>query len=186
MADGSITQLLARVRDGDAAALERLIPLVYDDLRALARAQLRREDAGHTVSPTGLVHEAYLRLVASGQLSAADRGHFFAIAARTMRRVLIDYARGRKRMKRGGGQIAVSLDDDLAPFLTDEIADELIALDDVIERLRTASPRAARVVECRFFAGLTLEETADALAVSTKTVQRDWLLARAWLRKEIR
>lgn len=184
MAAGSVTQLLARLREGDADALDRLIPLVYDELRSLARAQLRREDAGHTLGPTALVHEAYLRLMQREELGAADRGHFFAIAAQTMRRVLIDHARGRKRTKRGSGRVPEPLDD-LSALLSDDVADELIALDGALDRLMTASPRAARVVECRFFAGLTLQETADALDVSLKTVQRDWLLARAWIRKEV-
>lgn len=184
MSDGSVTQLLGRLREGDAEALDRLIPLVYDELRSLARAQLRREDPGHTLGSTALVHEAYMRLAAREELGAADRRHFFAIAAQAMRRVLIDHARTRKRKKRGAGQRLHSLDD-AAALLADDAAEELTAIDDALGRLAHASPRAARVVECRFFAGLTLQETADILDVSMKTVQRDWLLARAWLRKEV-
>jgi RNA polymerase sigma factor (TIGR02999 family) len=179
----SVTTWLHRLRDGDPDALDRLLPLVYDDLRGLARAQLRRERTGHTLGATGLVHEAYLRLSTRDRLSVEDRRHFFAIAAQSMRRVLIDYARARNRKKRGAGQPVESLDTD--PLLTDEAADEIIALDAALERLAHANERAARVVEQRFFAGLTLEETADVLGVSLKTVQRDWMVARAWLRKEI-
>ncbi|HEX7049938.1 MAG TPA: sigma-70 family RNA polymerase sigma factor [Longimicrobiales bacterium] len=184
MPEGPVTRLLARLREGDAEALDRLIPLVYDELRSLARAQLRREDPGHTLGSTALVHEAYMRMAGRGELGAADRRHFFAIAAQAMRRVLIDHARTRKRKKRGSGRALLPLDD-AAAFLSDDAADELTAIDEALERLAKASPRAARVVECRFFAGLTLQETADVLEVSLKTVQRDWLLARAWLRKEV-
>lgn len=182
--DPSVTTWLHRLRDGDPDALGRLLPLVYDELRVLAKAQLRGERATHTLSATALVHEAYLRLSDRDQLTPGDRRHFFAIAAQAMRRVLIDYARTRNRKKRGAGQAPESLDDHVA-FLTDEAADELLALNEALERLARANERAARVVEQRFFAGLTLEETAEVLDVSLKTVQRDWLLARAWLRKEI-
>lgn len=184
MFDSPVTQLLARIREGDAEALDQLLPLVYDELRSLARAQLRREDVGHTLGPTALVHEAYLRLVRIQGLDATDRGHFFAIAAQAMRRILIDHARARKRKKRGAGNVPLELDE-VASLVSDDMADELVALDDALDRLNAASPRAARVVECRFFAGLTLQETADALDVSMKTIQRDWLSARAWLRKEV-
>jgi RNA polymerase sigma-70 factor, ECF subfamily len=184
MLDASVTQLLARLRDGDTEALDRLLPLVYEELRLLARAQLRREEAGHTLGSTALVHEAYIRLAQREKLSAADRRHFFVIATQAMRRILIDHARTRKRKKRGSGQVLRPLDD-ISAFLGADAADELTAIDDALERLAGASPRAARVVECLFFAGLTLQETADILDVSMKTVQRDWTLARAWLRKEI-
>lgn len=184
MSDGSVTLLLARLRDGDADALDRLVPLVYEELRSLARAQLRREDVGHTLGSTALVHEAYIRLARREPFDATDRRHFFAIAAQAMRRVLIDHARTRKRQKRGSGQAPRSLDD-VAAFLAADAADELTAIDAALERLAQASPRAARVVECRFFAGLTLQETADILDVSMKTVQRDWTIAQAWLRKEL-
>ncbi|MHB1170438.1 MAG: sigma-70 family RNA polymerase sigma factor [Longimicrobiales bacterium] len=179
----SVTILLHRLRAGDPEALDRLLPLVYDDLRVLARSQLRGERPSHTLDATALVHEAFLRLNQREQLEPADRHHFFAIAAQAMRRVLIDHARTRNRIKRGGGQQAVTLDENA--FLSDEAADELLALDQALERLAAANERAARVVEQRFFAGLTLEETAEVLGVSLKTVQRDWILARAWLRKEI-
>jgi RNA polymerase sigma factor (TIGR02999 family) len=184
MTDGSVTQLLTRLRAGDAEALDRLVTVVYDELRSLARAYLRNEQTGHTLGSTALVHEAYLRLAQREELDVADRRHFFAIAAQAMRRVLIDHARSRKRKKRDAGQALPDLDD-VTAYLNDDHLDELAAIDDALERLSEASPRAARVVECRFFAGMTLEETADVLEVSTKTVHRDWLLARAWLRKEV-
>lgn len=179
----SVTTWLHRLRDGDPEALDRLLPLVYDELRAIARSQLRRERPDHTLGATGLVHEAYLRLSGREGLAPADRRQFFAIAAQAMRRVLIDYARTRKRKKRGGGQPLEPIDEHL--LLSDEAADEVLALDAALERLARANERAARVVEQRFFAGLTLAETADVLGISMKTVQRDWLVARAWLRKEI-
>jgi RNA polymerase sigma factor (TIGR02999 family) len=183
-ADTSITAVLGRVRDGDPGALDQLLPLVYDELRALAGSQLRNERTGHTLGATALVHEAYLRLAQREKLDVQDRSHFFAMAAQSMRRVLVDHARARKRIKRGMGQVAVPLEE-VEGLVGEAAADELIALDDAMERLSEASPRAALVVERRFFAGLTLEETAESLGTSLKTVQRDWLVARAWLRKEI-
>lgn len=184
MHDGPITQCLTRLRAGDRDALDHLLPLIYDELKIVARAQLTREDIGHTFGPTALVHEAYVRLADRERLTPNDRHHFFAIAAQAMRRVLIDHARSRKRQKRGMGQVALPLDE-LQSLITDSNADELLALDEGLDRLAEANPRAAQVVERRFFGGLTLEETAASLDVSLKTVQRDWLLARAWLRKEI-
>ncbi len=184
MTPGPITHWLTRLRAGDRDALDRLFPLLYDELKIVARAQLAREATGHTLGPTALVHEAYVRLADRERLAPEDRHHFFAIAAQVMRRILIDHARARKRLKRGAGQVAVSLDE-IQGLMTDSAADELVALDDALDRLAAANPRAAQVVEWRFFGGLTLEQTAGSLGVSLKTVQRDWLLARAWLRKEI-
>jgi RNA polymerase sigma factor (TIGR02999 family) len=181
---GQITQWLQRLREGDEAALDRLVPLVYDDLRGLARKQLRGERPGHTLLTTDLVNEAYLRLVGQRELRASDRPQFFAIAATTMRRILVDYARTRKRLKRGGGQVPIPLEE-AEQFLTAQEADEVLALDGALERLAVLEPRAVQVVQCRFYSGLTLEETALALGISIKTVQRDWIAARAWLRKEI-
>lgn len=181
---GQITQWLHRLRDGDDGALEQLMPLLYDELRVLARKQLRHERAGHTLSTTSLVNEAYLRLVDQHRLDAHDRPQFFAVAAVTMRRILVDYARARKRLKRGGGKAAVPLEE-AEQFLSDEEADEVLALEEALDRLAELEPRAVQVVQCRFFTGLTLEETAEALDISVKTVQRDWIAARAWLRKEI-
>ncbi len=157
---------------------------LYDDLRTLARAQLRREQTGHTLDTTSLVNEAWLRLAQQHSLGPMDRPAFFNAAAATMRRVLVDSARARLRDKRGAGVIPVPLDD-VAEFLSVPEADELLLIDEALERLRAVHPRGADVIQCRFFAGLTLDDTAVALGVSTKTVQRDWLIARAWLRKEV-
>lgn len=184
MNTGPITGCLSRLRSGDPAALDELFPLIYDELKIVARAQLSREATGHTLGPTALVHEAYVRLADRERLMPEDRRHFFVIASQTMRRILIDHARSRKRVKRGSGQVAVPLEE-IEALMTDSAADELLALDEALERLAKVNPRAAQVVERRFFGGLSLEETGDSLGVSLKTVQRDWLLARAWLRKEI-
>ncbi|MBM4186664.1 MAG: sigma-70 family RNA polymerase sigma factor [Gemmatimonadetes bacterium] len=184
MNTGPITGCLTKLRGGDPAALDELFPLIYDELKIVARSQLAREATGHTLGPTALVHEAYVRLADREKLVPEDRRHFFAIAAQTMRRILIDHARSRKRAKRGSGQVAVPLEE-IESLMTENAADELLALDDALDRLAAVNSRAAQVVERRFFAGLSLEETGDSLGVSLKTVQRDWLLARAWLRKEI-
>lgn len=184
MSDETITHALARLRAGETAALGDLFPLIYDELKGVARAQLAGEQTGHTLGPTALVHEAYMNLARRTRLRPEDRTHFLNVAAQTMRRVLIDHARARKRLKRGSGETPVLLEE-VHAVMTDQAADELVALDDALERLALANPRAAQVVERRFFAGLSLEETAEVLGVSSKTVQRDWLVARAWLRKEI-
>ena len=181
-----ITTWLARWRAGQHDALERIVPLLYQELRQVARRQLGREPQGHTLSATALVHEVYLRLLRQRQIQAADREALLAVAAQTMRRVLVDHARRRRRLKRGGDESAVLIDDlDAVPLLSEREVDEVIAFDEVSERLANLDPRAARIVEHRVFAGLTLEETADALGCSAKTVQRTWTAARAWLRKEI-
>ena len=186
MSSPEITQLLEQWRAGDAQVLEHLIPLVYDELRRLARGQLRRESPGHSLSSTALVHEVYLRLLQQRQLEATDRQHFFGIAAQTMRRILVDHARGRLRKKRGGGEGTASLEDNDVPELLKGCeVEEVLALDVALERLGLQDERAVRVIECRIFAGLTLEETADVLHLSTKSVQRTWSAAMAWLRKEI-
>ncbi len=164
--------------------MDRLFPLLYDQLKIVAKARLAQEAPGHTLGPTALVHEAYMRLAEREKLLPEDRRHFFAIASQTMRRILIDHARARKRQKRGLGQVPLTLDE-VQALMTESVADELIALDEALDRLAAANPRAAQVVERRFFGGLSLEETSMTLGVSLKTVQRDWLLARAWLRKEI-
>ncbi len=183
--EGSVTQLLRRYNQGDKAAADEIIPLLYDDLRRLARQRLRSERPGHTLGTTALVNECYLRLVQNRQLSAEDRNDFLAIASQTMRRVLVDYARARHRQKRGGDQSQVPLEE-VDGFLSESEADEVLSLDEALEKLRLADARAAQVVELRFFGGLTLQETAEVLGVSDKTVQRTWVAARAWLRKEIR
>lgn len=181
---GDVTQWLRRLRDGDGAALDRLVALLYDDLRALARRRLRDERSDHTLSATAVVNEIYLRLLRQNSIEADDRGQFFAIAANTMRRVLVDYARARKRLKRGSGAVAVPIEE-VAEFLTEDEADEVLGLDAALEKLAEMNPRAAEVVQLRFYAGFSLEEAAEILGVSTKTVQRDWIAARAWLRKEV-
>jgi RNA polymerase sigma-70 factor, ECF subfamily len=181
---GDLTLWLRQFRDGDAAALERVVRVLYDELRAVARARLRSERPGHTLSATALVNEAYLRLARHHALPDESRTAFLAAASNTMRRVLVDYARARRRLKRGGEAERVPLED-VESLLTHEEADELLALEAALERLAAAEPRAARVVELRFFSGLTVDEIAELLEVSSKTIQRDWIAARAWLRKEV-
>ncbi len=167
-------------------SVDDLVVRHYDDLRRIAHAYLRREGvgAGVTLQTTGLVSEAYLRFASLTGIGPNDRTRFFAVASRTMRRILIDHARGRARLKRGENAEAVPLDD-VEWALSDEEADELLALDEALGRLEQLDPRSAEVVQHRFFGGLTLDETAEALGVSTRTVQRAWLAARAWLRKEV-
>jgi RNA polymerase sigma factor (TIGR02999 family) len=161
-----------------------LIAQHYDELRSIARGLLRRERIGHTLDTGGLVNEAWLRLAARSGLSQPERTRFFAIAVTTMRRILVDHARARLTQKRGAGASAVQLDDE-AMLLSTEEADHLLVLDEALERLQLKSPRSAEVVRYRFFGGLSLEETATLLGISSKTVHRDWLSARAWLRKEV-
>lgn len=179
---GEVTRLLRAYEAGDAGAFNRLVPLVYEELRRIARGQRRRGPTA-SLDTTGLVHEAYLKLAAAQQLTAADRGHLLAVAASAMRQVLIDRARSRLRAKRGSGQAAEELEDqDLAVAASPEW---LIDLDRALSLLRARDERLVRVFECRFFAGLNEEETAAALGVSLRTVQRDWMRARAWLRAEL-
>jgi RNA polymerase sigma factor (TIGR02999 family) len=178
-----ITQLLKGVQRGDRSAFDRLLAVVYEELKRVAQRQMRRERAGHTLDTTALVHEAYLKLVDQSEAVWQDRAHFFGVAARAMRQVLIDHARRRVAQKRGGGWERATLDEDLlgeqAPM------EELVALDDALERLGQLDPRLVQVVEYRFFGGLTEEETAALLGITTRTVQRDWAKARAWLHKEL-
>lgn len=183
---GAVTLWLRRWHDGERDALEHVVPLVYDELRQAARRQVSREPAANTLSATALVHEVYLRLLQRRLIAGGDRQAFLAVATETMRRILVEHARRRKRLKRGGDQPPLSMDacDDL-PLVPDGEVDELLALDTALGTLARMDQRAARVVEYRIFAGLTLEETAQALEVSTKTVQRAWVTALAWLRKEI-
>lgn len=174
-----VTELLIAYRGDRPAGYDQILPLIYDELRVMAHQQLRREPAGHTLDTTALVHEAYLRLVDVTRLQWRDRAHFLAAAAMTMRRILIDYARQHRRARRGGGQRPVTLDDAMAAV--DRTADTLLELDQALEKLGSINPRLVHVVECRFFGGLTEDETAEALAVTARTVRRDWIKARGFL-----
>lgn len=177
-----ITALLVRLREDDAA-LEELLPTVYDELRRVAHNQLRGESDDHTMRTTELVHEAYLKLIDHDSVEWTDRQHFFAVAARAMRQVLIDHARKKTAEKRGGTAPEVPLDEVTLPEKKNPA--ELIALDDALDRLAQRDERSAKVVECRFFGGYTIQETADVLDVSRATVKRDWRAARAWLNREL-
>ncbi|MEK7316907.1 MAG: ECF-type sigma factor [Candidatus Eisenbacteria bacterium] len=181
---GEITRELDSLRRNEPGSLDRLVGLLYEELRRLARQRLRGERAGHTLDTTALVHEAYLRLFREPSIDVATRADFFAVASNTMWRVLVDYARARARQKRGGGEQPIPLEE-VEPFLSDRAAAEVLDLDEALQRLRSMQPRAAAVVEMHFVGGLTMEEIATHLGVSTKTVQRDWQAARAWLRKEV-
>lgn len=180
---GELTQLLAEAREGNNAALDRVVGMVYDQLRRIARQQLRRERPGHTLHPTALVHEAYLKLSADTGLDVADRDHFFAIAARSMRQILIDHARRRNAEKHGGEWAHTSVEGKQIP--ADGPDANLVALDAALDRLGAMDERARRIVEYRFFMGLSEEETAELLQLSTRTVRREWVKARAWLYKEL-
>jgi RNA polymerase sigma factor (TIGR02999 family) len=198
--DNQITQLLSEWGGGNASALDRLAPLVYGELRRMAARHLRRERAGHTLQTTGLVHEAFLRLVDQRSARWQNRAHFFSIASRTMRRVLVDQARARHAVKRGEGRTRVDIDDleavldgqgdlalvsvELTPAGQERHAD-LIMIDDALTRLEALDERQARIVEMRFFGGLTIEETSQSLNISPATVKRDWLMAKAWLAREL-
>jgi RNA polymerase sigma factor (TIGR02999 family) len=177
------TELLLAWSRGETHALDQLVVLVNDELRRIARRHMRRELPGHTLQATALVNEAYLRLVEVKRVHWQSRAHFFAIAARMMRRILVDHARARENQKRGGGFHKVALNETALMFR--EPVRDLVRLDDTLGALEAAYPRQARVVELRFFAGLSLEETAEALRVSVDTVKRDWRFAKLWLRREL-
>jgi RNA polymerase sigma factor (TIGR02999 family) len=179
----SITQLLIKWRNGDKAALDELVPQVYSELRRLANHYLRQERPGHTLQPTALVHEAYLRLVEEKEIDWQNRAHFFGIAAVRMRHILVEHARSRHAAKRGGGEYRLSLSE--ADRLSEKRDETLLALDDALKRLEALDPQKSRVVELRYFGGLTIDDTAEVLKVSPATVKRDWSMARAWLRSEI-
>lgn len=179
-----VTRWLRRMSEGDSRALDHVVRLLYDELRAVARSRLRTERDDHTLGATALVNEVYLKLARLNRINASDRVRFFAVAATTMRRVLVDYARARRREKRGGGEANIPLEE-VEAFLSEEESKEVLALDEALGRLAQMNERAARVVEQRFYAGLSVEETAQILDVSAKTVQRDWIAARAWLRNEV-
>ena len=180
----AVTQLLAKARAGDSAALADVFPLIYEELHRLAQQQLRREPDGHTLSPTALVHEAYMRLIDYSRMEWNGRAHFLAVAATAMRRILVDHARGHRSQKRGGDAIkhvpieSVELD-------TENRADLLLAVDEALVRLKEIDARQAQVVECRFFGGMTEEETAEALGIGLRTAKRDWARAKVWLHREI-
>ena len=178
-----VTRLLLQWGDGRTEALDALMPLVYDELRSLARAYLRREGTGHTLQPTALVNEAYLRLVDQQRVQWQNRAHFFGIAAQIMRRLLVDHARASKAEKRGGGAMKVDLEHALAVAAPEQQVD-LEELDRALDRLAQFDDRQRRIVELRYFAGATHEETSEALGISVATVKREWTLARAWLKKE--
>jgi RNA polymerase sigma factor (TIGR02999 family) len=179
----NITDLLARWRDGDKEALDELVPQVYSELHRLANHYLRQERADHTLQPTALVHEAYLRLVDDWEIDWQNRAHFFGIAAVRMRHILVEHARSRKAAKRGGGDYKVSLTE--ADRRAERRDVKLLALDDALRKLEVLDPQKVRVVELRYFGGMTIEETAEVLKVSPATVKREWSMARAWLRTEI-
>jgi RNA polymerase sigma factor (TIGR02999 family) len=183
IAASAVTTLLLEWRRGDATALDRLMPIVHGELRRLARRQLRREQPGHTLETGALVNEAYVRLVDLDRVQWQDRAHFFAMAARTMRRILVDHARARRSSKRGGGVTRIPLEPGIDRAA--EAGTDVVALDDALTALSSRDPRKARVVELRFFGGLTVEETAAALHVSPETVMRDWRLAKAWLLRQM-
>jgi RNA polymerase sigma-70 factor, ECF subfamily len=180
--DGDITQLLARVRDGSVEASRELFESVYRELRQLAAHYMRSERKDHTLQPTALVHEAFVRLVNQRELSLESRSHFFGVAANVMRRVLIDHARAHRSQKRGRGEVKVALDDAPEPFIDLEY---LLEVNDALERLSALDRRQAQVVELRFFGGLSVEQIAEVLGVGPRTVDRDWRIARAWLRREL-
>jgi len=178
-----VTQLLLAWNEGDESALERLVPLVYNELRRLAKRRVRLERPDHTLQTTALINEAYLRLVDVHNVHWQNRAHFFALCARLMRRILVDYARTRHYAKRGGGAQPISLNESLA--VSPQLPTDLVAVDDALHALAEVDARKAQVVELRFFGGLTVEETAEVLKVSPETVRRDWKLAKVWLLREL-
>jgi RNA polymerase sigma-70 factor (ECF subfamily) len=183
-ADPQVTGLLMAWREGDKAALESLVPLVHAELRRIAQWHISHERIGHTLQATALVHEAYLKLIDARHVQWQDRAHFFALSSRLMRRILVDFARARGNQKRGGGAEKVSLDEAL--LVCAETSDDLVALDDALEALAVVDTRKSQVVEMRFFGGLSVEEIAEALNISVRTVKRDWIMARLWLMRELK
>ncbi len=179
----NITELLVGYGRGDKEALDKLMPVVYDELRRQAARYLRREQAGHTLQTTALIHEAYVRLVDQRNVQWQNRAHFFGIAAQMMRRILVDHARTKKRAKRGGSDVKVSLADATIPVKERDL--DVVALDEALTRLAAIDEQQSRVVELRFFSGLTVEETAEVMGISPATVKRDWSMAKAWLHREL-
>jgi RNA polymerase sigma factor (TIGR02999 family) len=183
VSESPVTALLNRWREGDATALEKLLPLVYDELRRIAARQLRRERPNHTLQPTALVHEVYLRLVDQHRIEWQNRAQFFGVAAQLIRRILVDHARNRRTAKRGGGTLTVTLDDAISEPARRDI--DLVKLDDALLSLATKDQQQSRVVELRFFGGLSIDDTAEVLGVSPSTVKRDWAAAKAWLYRDM-
>ena len=182
---GEITERLLALREGDSRAWETLVPLIYDQLRAIAHRHLSRENASLPFQTTELVHEAYLKLVDQTRVQWHDRGHFFAVASMVMRRILVNDAHRRRALKHGGGAQQVPVDEEVLPAITDDQAEQLIELDHALKRLGSLNERQVRVVESRFFGGLSIEEIARALSISPASVKRDWRAARAWLFREL-
>lgn len=182
---GEVTELLRQIERGDRRAADELLPLVYRELRALARARMAREPAGHTLDPTGLVHEAYLRLLGGSDPSFGDRAYFFAAASQAMRRILVERARRYAAVRHGGGQRRVPLDPEQVGAVVEQRAEEILALDHALDRLEALDPEMSEVVRLRFFGGLTVDETATLLGRSTRSVERSWTGARAWLYREL-
>jgi|ERR1035437_8707004 RNA polymerase sigma factor (TIGR02999 family) len=192
---GDVTTLLAKVREGDQEAANRLIPLIYAELRRMARAKMRRERPGHTLQATALVHEAYLRMTGGQHAEWQNRAHFFALAADTMRQILLDHARGRQAAKRGGPynrRVDIDAEVRIAPeelglwlHRAESIGLDVIALDEALERLKELEPRQARLVELRFYAGLSVEEAAEVMGLAQITLKREWRSAKAWLHREM-
>ena len=178
-----LTRILSHISSGDKAAADRLMPLVYDHLRSMAATYLRRESPGHTLQPTALVNEAYLKLVDQRNVDWRGKTHFFAVSAEIMRRILVDYARSKKRQKRGGDFERIKLHTDLQ--ISRDRDDDLLAVDEAIDKLAKKDSRQAKIVELRFFGGLTVAEVAEVLGISKRTVEAEWTVIRAWLRREL-
>jgi len=183
---GEVTRILGELNAGDGSAAQRLLPLVYEELRALAGGYFRQQPSGHTLQPTALVHEAYLKLAGSENVQWESRVHFMAVAAKAMRQILMNHARGKATAKRGGGRQRITLDEGVTPAGNGDRELDLLALDDALGKLSRLSERQATVVELRFFGGLSIAEAAHVLGVGTTTVEDDWHLARAWLGRELR
>ncbi len=181
-----VTQLLIRYGAGDPKAVEALLPAVYQELKRLAQAYMRRENSQHTLQATALVHEAYLKLIDQHSVQWKNRAHFFGVAAQIMRRILVDHARSKHADKRGGKDVRVAFDEAMHAKKSESVDADLLALDAALERLAAIDPRQAQVVELRYFGGLSIEETAEVLKTSPATVKRDWTMAKAWLHREVK
>ena len=178
-----VSGVLAEVTAGNGDATERLMPLVYDQMRQIAQRLLRHESSGHTLQPTALVNEAFLRLAGNANIDWQGKTHFFAVGAKVMRRILVDHARGKMTQKRGGGQCRIPLSDELC--VSNRKDEDVLAIEEALEKLESLDERQAKVVELRFYGGLTVDEVAEALGVSKRTVESDWTMVRAWLRREL-